>query len=35
LIALRPAGASLMYLRHNKSAPGLIGDTTDGGGVEP
>ena len=32
---LAPSGASLMYHRHNKRAPGLIGDSTDRGGVEP
>jgi hypothetical protein len=32
---LAPSGASLMYHRHNKPAPGLIGDSTSGGGVEP
>ena len=32
---LAPSGASLMYHRLHKPAPGLIGDTTDGGGVGP
>jgi len=32
---LAPSSASLMYHRRKKSAPGLIGDTTDGGGVGP
>jgi hypothetical protein len=32
---LAPSGASLMYHRHSKPEPGLIGDSTDGGGVEP
>ena len=31
---LAPSGASLMYHRHNKPAPGLIGDSTNGGGAE-
>src|SRR6516164_8704162 len=32
---LAPSGANLMYCRQNQLAPGLIGDTTDGGGVGP
>jgi hypothetical protein len=32
---LAPSGASLMYRRHNQPAPGLSGDSTSGGGVEP
>jgi hypothetical protein len=32
---LAPSGATLVYRRRNQPAPGLIGDSTDGGGVEP
>jgi hypothetical protein len=32
---LAPSGANLTYGRHNKPAPGLIGDSTSGGGVVP
>ena len=32
---LAPSGANLTYCRHNKRAPGLIGGSTDGGGVVP
>jgi hypothetical protein len=32
---LAPIGANLTYGRHNKPAPGLIGDSTSDGGVEP
>jgi hypothetical protein len=28
-------GATLVYRRRDQPAPGLIGDSTDGGGVEP
>jgi hypothetical protein len=32
---LAPSGANLTYGRHNKPAPGMIGDSTDRGGAEP
>jgi hypothetical protein len=32
---LATSGANLTYRRYIKPAPGLIGDSTDGGGVEP
>jgi hypothetical protein len=32
---LAPSGANLTYRRYIKPAPGLIGDNTDGGEVEP
>jgi hypothetical protein len=32
---LAPSGATLVYGRQNQPAPGLIGDSTDDGGVEP
>jgi hypothetical protein len=34
-VILGRSGATLTYRRRNTPAPGLIGDSTDGGGVEP